>query len=152
MKFSAKQDVEAPISFVFEYLSDFDMWERSVMRRGAQVERSGKLVKLGTTWQATFGFRGKSRQMDVRLAKIAAPNRLGFTAQSSGFDLTFDLDVTEMSQRRARLQSTLEVTPRNLTARLFVQSMRLARARVDRRFAARLAQIVTDIETAYRSA
>ena len=152
MKFSAKQDVEAPVAFVFAYMSDFDMWERSVMRRGADVARGGNARGVGMTWQASFPFRGKPRQLDLRLVKIVSPNRLGFTAQSSGFDLNFDLDMTEMSQRRARLQSTLELIPRNLTARLFVQSLRLARARMDRKFASRLAQIVTDIETAYRSA
>ena len=151
MKFSAKQDVEAPVAFVFAYMSDFDMWERSVMRRGADVARGGNLGKVGMTWQASFGFRGKTRQMDLELVKMTPPNRLGFTAQSSGFDLTFDLDMTEMSQRRAKLHSTLEFIPRNLTARLFVQSLRLARARMDRKFATRLAQIVTDIETAFRS-
>ena len=106
MKFSAKQDVEAPVAFVFAYMSDFDMWERSVMRRGADVARGGALRGVGMTWQASFAFRGKTRQLDLQLVKVSAPNQLGFTAQSSGFDLNFDLDMTEMSQRRARLQST----------------------------------------------
>jgi hypothetical protein len=55
-----------------------------------------------------------------------------------------------MSARRSRLHLTMEVLPRNLAARLFFQSMRLARTRMDRKFAMRVAQLVTEIETAYR--
>jgi hypothetical protein len=35
MKFNTKQDVEAPVAFVFAYLTDFDFWERSAGRTGA---------------------------------------------------------------------------------------------------------------------
>ena len=40
----------------------------------------------------------------------------------------------------------VELKPRTLAARLFIQSMRLARKRVQRRFEGRLAEIARDIE------
>lgn len=152
MKFSVKQDVEAPIAFAFAYLSDFDTWERSAMRRGAEVSRTDELPKpaAGMSWKAAFTYRGKLRKLDIHLTKIAPPNKLNFTAVSNAVEIEMSMDLAEMSAKRSRLHLTTEVTPRNLAARLFIQSMRLARTRMDRKFAQRIAQIVTEIETAYR--
>jgi hypothetical protein len=58
--------------------------------------------------------------------------------------------VIEMSARRARLHSVTEITPLTLTAKLFIQSLRLARARVDRKYAQRLSQTVAEIEKRFR--
>lgn len=151
MKFSLKQDIEAPIAFTFAYLADFDAWERSAMRRGAEVARSDQLRGLGgvKSWTASFPYRGKLRKLDVQLRKMVAPHKLNIAAQSTAIEMDLGLDLTEMSARRSRLHLTLEVMPRNLAARLFFQSMRLARTRMDRKFAMRVAQVITDIETAY---
>lgn len=152
MKFSLKQDIEAPIAFSFAYLTDFDAWERSAMRRGAEVARSEQMrgVGAGMSWKASFPYRGKARKLDVQLRKMVAPNKLNMAAQSTAIEIDLHFNLSEMSARRSRLHLTMEVLPRNLAARLFFQSMRLARTRMDRKFAMRVAQLVTEIETAYR--
>lgn len=152
MKFSLKQDIEAPIVFCFAYLTDFDAWERSAMRRGAEVVRSEqkRAVAAGMSWKASFPYRGKVRKLDVQLRKMVAPNKLNVFARSTAIEIDLHLDLSEMSARRSRLHLTMEALPRNLAARLFFQSMRLARTRMDRKFSMRVAQLVTEIETAYR--
>lgn len=152
MKFASKQDVEVPIAFAFAHLADFEMWERAAMRRGVEVARTDEMrtVGVGISWTASFAYRGKQRKLDIRLTKMTAPNKLSFSAQSNALQVELTADLVEMSARRSRLHLTMEVTPRNLAARLFIQSMRLARARMDRKFAMRVTQIITDIETAYR--
>jgi len=37
MKFAAREDIEAPIEYVFSQISDFPALERSALRRGADV-------------------------------------------------------------------------------------------------------------------
>lgn len=153
MKFATKQDVEAPIAFVFRALADFESWERAAMRRGAEVARTDKLRQpgAGMSWRAHFPFRGKSRQLDARLLTLISPSKLGFSAQSLAIEADATFDLVEMSARRTRLHLSLDTTPRNLTARLFIQSLRLARARIDRKFAFRVAQLVAEIEEKYRA-
>ena len=152
MKFAVKQDVEVPIEFAFAHLTNFDAWERSAMRRGAEVARTDQLrtPAAGMAWKTSFLYRGKLRKLDLRLTKLAPPNKLSFAAQSAAIEIEFAADLTEMSVKRSRLHLTMEVTPRNLAARLFIQSMRLARTRMDRKFAQRVAQVIAEIEAAYR--
>ena len=47
MKFSTREDVEVPIDQTFGIICDFDAYERSAMRRGAEVLRTDNLSRPG---------------------------------------------------------------------------------------------------------
>lgn len=151
MRFTAKQDIEAPLAFVYQTMTDFEAWERSAMRRGAEVERTDKLTRPGPgmTWAARFSYRSKMRSIDLRLVMMEQPSTLSFAAQSKAIEGTAKLDLMEMSSRRTRVHVVVEVSPRSLAARLFLQSLRLARGRIDRKFEQRVAQLASDIESRY---
>ncbi len=153
MRFTTKQDIEAPVAFVFKALSDFDIWERAAMRRGAEVERTDALTHagVGMAWKSRFAYRGRPRMIDLQLVTFDAPTQLAFTGQSLAVEGSANLDMMEMSARRTRIHVVAEVTPRTLSARLFLQSLRLARARIDRKFEQRVAQLAADIEQRFRA-
>jgi len=153
MRFTTKQDIEAPIAFVFKALSDFDIWERAAMRRGAEVERTDTLTGTGAgmSWKSRFSYRGRPRTLDLQLVTFDAPSQLAFAGQSPTVEGTATVDMMEMSSRRTRIHVVTEVTPRTLAARLFLQSLRLARARVDRKFEQRVVQLAADIEHRFRA-
>ena len=44
----------------------------------------------------------------------------------------------------------LEIKPKTIAARIFVQSIKLARARVERTFSQRVAQLAVEIEDRYK--
>ena len=153
MRFTTKQDIEAPVAFVFKTLADFDVWERAAMRRGAEIERTDTLTQAGAgmSWTSRFSYRGRARAVDLRLVTFDAPAQLAFAGQSAAVEGTAAVDMMEMSSRRTRIHVVAEVTPRTLAARLFLQSLRLARARVDRKFEQRVAQLAADIEHRFRT-
>lgn len=153
MKFTAKKDIEATAAQVWDILTDFEAWERAAMRRGAEVERTDTLRSAGPgmAWRAKAAFRGKPREVDVQLTEMATPAALGFAAQSNALGGVVRVEVMEMSAKRTRLHIALEISPRNLGARLFLQSLRLARARVDRKFETRVSQFAQEIEQRCRS-
>jgi carbon monoxide dehydrogenase subunit G len=152
MKIASRHDIEAPPAFVFQALTDFDSWERSAMRRGAEVTRTDKLTVLGPglSWLVRFRFRGKDRKLSVKLTGLDAPSRLSFALSGVLFDATCIVDLMELGAKRTRMVVVSEAKPKTLAARLILQSLRLARARVQRRVDKRYGVISLEIEERYR--
>lgn len=148
MKLSGRTDIGAPLAFVYEALADFDGWERSAMRRGADVNRTDKLRKPGPgmTWQARFAWRGKERHMQLRLKRLEPGKGLTLEFDSPSVEGAMNIDLVELSARRTRALMQVDIRPRTLAARLFIQSMRLTKGRVQRRFDGRLQVLAQDIE------
>ena len=156
MKLSSRYDVEAPMDQVFADLANIDQWERAAMRRGADVTRTDRLkstgpeVATGMTWSARFRYRGKDRQAEVHVGQVEAPSRLALTATSALVDVGVSIDLMELSLRRTRMTLALELRPKTLASKLYVQSLRLAKGRVDKTFQTRVSQFVLDLEDRIR--
>ncbi|MEZ5756079.1 MAG: SRPBCC family protein [Paracoccaceae bacterium] len=148
MKLSGRTDIGAPVGVVFAALSDFDAWERSAMRRGADVHRTDKLrlPGPGMTWQARFAWRGRERQLQVRLSRLQADQFLAVDFDGPSVEGVLNIELVELAARRTRMLMQVETKPRTLAARLFIQSMKLAKGRVQRKYDARLQAIARDIE------
>jgi uncharacterized protein YndB with AHSA1/START domain len=149
MKLTTRQDIEAPLDFVFAQLTDFEQFERMAMRRGAEVERTDRLIAAGPGmgWRLKFHFRGKPRKVHLRFTDAEPGQFLLFAVDGEMIDGTGRGEMMSLSARRTRLTITVEIHPKTLAARLMVQSMRLARGRVQRKFdnaAAKLTALIED--------
>ncbi len=148
MKLSARQDIDAPIEKVFARLADFEAWQRAAMRRGAGVVRTDGLsgTARGMSWVVDFTYRGRHRRLQVMLDEFVAPSRLALSGSGPNVAGTVMVDLTALTPHRTRMIVKLDVRPKTLVARLFLQSLKLARTRVDARFRERVAQLVEKIE------
>ncbi|MEM8653381.1 MAG: SRPBCC family protein [Pseudomonadota bacterium] len=151
MKFATKEDVEAPISTVFGMLSDFEVFERSAIRRGAEVNRVGEheYPREGQTWRSSFVLRGKTRNVEVELVRYAPPMAMEFEAISGGLTTKLNVDLVALASNRTRITVEFDVKPRTLPARLFVQSMKLAKNNLTKRYKLRVAEFARTIEEKY---
>lgn len=152
MKLTTKQDIEAPVAFVYKVLTDFDGWERSAMRRGADVNRTDKLRQPGPgmTWIAKFFYRGRDRVVSLRVDAMDAPGHLAFAAFSAVVEGQCRLDLLELAAKRTRMQVDLDSKPKSFGAKLYFQSLKLARGRVERNLQKRTARLAAEIEDRYR--
>jgi carbon monoxide dehydrogenase subunit G len=148
MKFSTKEDVEAPIAVVFGMLSEFETFERHAVRRGADIQRIGdhSVPHVGQAWDAHFGFRGKERHVTVELVQYDTPSDIVFESKSGGLLALTEISLVALSPKRTRISVAIDIKPRTLPARLFVQSMKLAKTNLTKRFKLRVADYARDIE------
>ena len=152
MKLAAKYDIAAPAAFVFAQLADFAGWERAAMRHGADVMRTDtqQTAGPGMTWDTQFRYRNKDRRLTIRLDAISPVSSMALTGKSAPVDGMLHIDVLDLAAKRCRIELRLEVRPKTIAARIYVQSLRLVRSRVERGFAQRVAQLAAEIEDRFR--
>ena len=148
MKFSTKEDLEIGIDDVFEMLSDFDGFERKIMRHGVDVIRLDQLgtTAVGAKWRAKADFRGKMRDFQVELVTFDRPNEMIFKTESGGMSAKFTVELVALSRNRTRMRVELDIKPKTLPARLLMQSARLAKNSLNKRYKTRVANFSEDLE------
>ncbi len=148
MKFSAKEDLEAPIAQVFRNLSDFGAYERAAMRLGADVTKgqAEDAPCVGMTWHVRAEIRGKMRDIDLELARYEAPHLMFYNLQSANLRGVFEVELVAMSKGRTRMRMSIDVRPKNLPTRLLLQSAKLARNTLNRRYKSRIRSFARDLE------
>lgn len=152
MRFTTKEDIEAPIGYVFEQLTDFARFERAALRRGADLQRLDTLDRpgAGMCWQARFRLRGRQRDVKIELTSYDPVNGMMFASRSDGLESAFIIDLIALSRNRTRLSLDLDLRPRNLAARLLVQSLKLAKTNLMRRYRQKAAEFAQATEDSYR--
>ncbi|MDO5606314.1 MAG: hypothetical protein Q4G25_14245 [Paracoccus sp. (in: a-proteobacteria)] len=147
MKFSSRYDKEIPAGQFFDAVSDFDRIERMMMRRGVQLTRVQD-ISVGTrAWDLVFDWRGKRRELRLVLVQFDRPERLALTGDSKPFELRIDMSVVALSRQKSRLIFEMEIRPRNMRARLALQTAKLGKAQINRRLSERIGDFV-DVVTA----
>ena len=151
MKFSTREDVEAPIDAVFAMLCDFESFERAAMRRGADVRRVDRMDEpgVGMQWNAVFELRGKRRELQVEMVLFDQPNEMVLDSTSPGLASEMRFELIALSRSRTRVKVELEIKPQNLSARLLVQSLKLAKASLTKKYKLRVAGYASTMEERY---
>lgn len=152
MQLKKSQDIEASREAVFAALTDVDHWERMALRRGVDVQRQDgpSVVAAGMAWRVTFAFRGKPRDVAIRLNGVEPGQSLDIAAVGKALEVVTRVELSEMSPRRTRVSVAVDVAARTLAARLFLQSLRLAPGRVRQKFDSRIAQLALEVEARLR--
>jgi uncharacterized protein YndB with AHSA1/START domain len=152
MKLSAKTDLEAPIAFVFAVLTDHPTWEREARSRGVDIQRPDGTPQtgVGATWKVRAPVRGKVRKMTFRLEEITPHHRLVFGFDGETVEGSLAVELLSLSPRSTRFRMAIDVTPKTLSARLFLNTLRLAKGKVQSRLDERLRQISARVEDDYR--
>ena len=146
MKFVAKEDVALPQQVLFDLMADFQLFERVAIRRGVEITRSGSMASSdGLKWDCTFEFRGRDRMACVHLDEFSAPEKMAFLITNPALDNRVEITVSALSKKQSRFQVSTVLEPKTLTARLLVQSMKLARSKYNKRFQKRVAEVAKEL-------
>lgn len=147
MKFSTREDIEAPVETVYQAVTDFDRFERMLLARGVEITRDQTIDPhtCGARWHADFKWRGRDHSLDAELVSIQPHDGYAVESHTGGVVTMSVVDLVALSKARTRLFVSMELKPTTLGSRLFVQSLRLAKRSLDRRFKARVAGFAAKI-------
>lgn len=148
MKFSNRVDVAAPAEFLFDELADFSGFERAAKRKGISLQRLDQLAQpgAGMSWDISFRMRGRPRQLIAEIRRYDRPAQLDYEGVSQGFQLMLTLALQALAEDRTRVVTGLEIRPRTLGARLLLQSAKLGRTNLEKRYDSRVTAFLREIE------
>ncbi|MCK0125916.1 SRPBCC family protein [Gelidibacter sp. F2691] len=153
MKIKTHEDIEATIDQVFDALTDFEGFELAALRRGAEIVRTDTLPQpgQGMGWKAKFIYRNRERVADISVEEFDRPNALHVWSKVSGLNVELDAELMSLSRNRTRLTISVDMRPKTIPARLLIQSLKLARGTMLRRFRKRIAEFAATIEARHRA-
>lgn len=135
MKFRVADDVEAPIDWVWEGFTDFAAIEADIRARDAELSRMGdwKEAALGVAWRGSVPVRGKVRTIEARISGFVPEEHLLVESRIGGMDCTYEVVFAPLSAEITRVSVTLELKASTLSARLLLQTLKIARRKVIQR-------------------
>lgn len=138
MKFSTHEDVSLSASDLFAAISDFSRFELVLRSRGVEVNRTGEAG--AQAWHVRFDWRGAERNIDLMLVSVTPTERVELAGRSDMFELNIVMAVAELAPGRSRFSFDVQARPRGMSARLLMQTAKLNRAKIDRKFAKRVGE------------
>lgn len=146
MKFSTRQDTDLSADQLFSVVGDFDRIERIFVRRGAMMRRidPAREPGAGMGWQIGFDWRGKRRELRLDVTRYDRPELIAFEGMSELFEVSVDMAIIALTRNKSRFSLSIDLRPRSMRARLMLQTAKLAKGALDRKFAARVADFLGD--------
>ncbi|MBC9245651.1 hypothetical protein H4P12_02735 [Paracoccus sp. 11-3] len=149
MKFSTRLDVEEPATVLFDQIGNAEQLEKLLVQRGASVTRMDPARESGTAlgWVIGFNWRGRRRNLRLKVTRFDRPELILMSGQGDSFDVEIGMSVVALSKSRSRLNFETDVRPRNMRARLLLQTAKLAKPQLDTKFARRVGELLHQLRT-----
>lgn len=152
MKFKVSEDVDAPQSMVWTRFTDFSGFEEDVRGRGATITRVGNWQHAaeGVEWRGEVTIRGKARAVSSKVTRMVPQDLCVIESRVGGMDVYYEMSFVPLSQEVTRVALVLDLSADTLTARLLLQTLKLARGKVLQRLQGTLARQGNAVESEYR--
>ncbi|MGB0660833.1 MAG: hypothetical protein ACPGNV_11720 [Mangrovicoccus sp.] len=141
MELTSSFDAPYPQSQTYAALADFDALTASLTPRGFEVTQTaeGDTDGVGKAWKIAFGFRGVHREIAVEVIEATPETGFVLRGNSEGLVVTMSIALAGLENGRCRVSVVAEAAAETFTARLLLQSLRLARAKIQPKFDSRVA-------------
>lgn len=135
MKFSTREDIDAPIDAVWDAVTNVRDFERRAIRKGSDVRATSEgEIGLGSGWTATFDYRGIQQELELVVTGFEAPQLLEVDSNVSGMDGTLTVELVALSQGATRLMLSIELRPATLNGRLLYQTLKFGKGPLSKLF------------------
>ena len=137
---------------VWARFTDFSGFEEDARGRGAILNRVGNWTQTvqGVEWRGEVTVRGKSRPITAKVTQLVPQELCIVDSRIGGMNCNQEIIFVPLSTTVTRVALMLDLSADTLTARLLLQTMKLARGRVLQKLQGVLARQGNAVEAAYR--
>ncbi|MEL6954528.1 MAG: SRPBCC family protein [Pseudomonadota bacterium] len=148
MKLKITQDATASAQQVYAAFTDFARYEEMLRDSDVTLSRKGGwgLPEPGRGWTGKAMVRSKLRRLDATIVAMEPDRGLELECKIGGLRIEHAIALVPLGQRLTRVNAVIDLKPDTLSARLLVQSLKLARAKLLQRMQARLEREVARVE------
>ena len=107
-------------------------------------------VGPGMAWDAAFKLRGRRREIQMELTEYDPPTGMILSSRSANMGGHMAIDLVALSRGRTRMSLEIDLKPKTLSSRLLVQSLKLARSSLSKRFRERVAHFAEELEDRFK--
>lgn len=142
MKFKVSEDVDAPADVTWARFTDFSGVEADAKGKGAEIARVGNwdAPAMGSAWRGTVKVRGRTRPLASEIVGFEMPERCEIKTVIGGMEAQYEMTFLSLRPDMTRVQVVLDLSASTLSARLALQTLKLARGRVMQRMQGLLAR------------
>jgi uncharacterized membrane protein len=153
VKFKVSDDVEAPIDWVWEGFTDFGAIEADARARDADIVRVGDWTEPahGVAWRGSVPVRDKVRPIEARITTFVPNKNLVIDSRIGGMECHYEVSFAPLSQAVTRVSIVLELKASTLSARLLLQTLKIARRKVIQRLEGAVVRQGQAVEADYRA-
>ena len=137
---------------VWARFTDFSGFEEDARGRSAILNRVGNWTQTvqGVEWRGEVTVRGKSRPITAKVTQLVPQELCIVDSRIGGMNCHQEIIFVPLSTTVTRVALMLDLSADTLTARLLLQTMKLARGRVLQKLQGVLARQGNAVEAAYR--
>ncbi|MDJ0858709.1 MAG: SRPBCC family protein [Dinoroseobacter sp.] len=153
MQLNTTEILTGHIEDVFDALSDFARAERAAMSRGISVERLDALGAPGegVKWRIGFFARGRDREAEMEVTKFTRPTALRYEGHVGGLFFETNVACRVADSNATEVTVAIKLRAKSMSARVLLQSLKIARRRVQQRFRKSIRNILREVEASRSS-
>ncbi len=152
MLFETREEVDVPRDFAFSHFADFTRYEATARQYGADIRRVNGFSELaeGVAWRGSVVVRGKTRGVEATVTRLSAPEHAHMDTVVGGMAVGVDLFFDELGPEKTLVRVSAQLKATTLAARLILQTVKLARGRIQSKIDSRIVALANQFEDDYR--
>ncbi|WP_425091455.1 hypothetical protein [Tropicimonas sp. S265A] len=149
MQLRSTEILHGHIEDVFAALSDFAAAEAAAMERGLDVQRRDALGTPGEgmQWKVAFFARGRDREAEFELVKYTRPTGMRYEGHVGGLLFETSVACRVLDSNSTEVTVSTKLRARSMSAKVLLQSMKLARGRVVQRYRKGVRRLLHQVES-----
>lgn len=154
MEISYQSIIKVPQAFAFARATDFERFESEGFGNLAAFEPRSEIraPKIGARWRTAAEFQGRPRRFSLQLLQLEEPGKMVLGNKSEKYDIEAHFDFVEAGVEETEFHFRLDAKANSITAKLILQTIQLARSRIEKSMEDDFTKMGQQMEAAFQAA